>query len=169
MPRGRTTVIEKNTFLGVNAAFHQLKNFLTSRGAQIMTSQEPNHILCWHGSSSSWSPQNVGKQVSINITPSISGSKVLIDYRIRSKPFLILVAIFGIFGFVFGFTILLYLFSRIFLGSVAIISLILTVIAFIGITLYRRDILKFAKDLVMALELPPPPPIIPSYLPPPPP
>ncbi|MCP8308334.1 MAG: hypothetical protein H3Z52_08425 [archaeon] len=158
LPRRRTTVIEKNTFLGANVAFNQLRNFLISQGAQILISQEPNHISCRHGSFSSWSPQNVGKQVSISIMPSMNGSKVLIDYRVRSMPFFISLAILGIFSFVFGFTLLLYLFSLIFLTLVAIISLILSVIGFIGIALYGRNTLKFAKDLANILELPPPPP-----------
>ncbi|MEM2955753.1 MAG: hypothetical protein QXM25_03450 [Nitrososphaerales archaeon] len=150
--------IEKDTSLGANVVFNQLKNFLISQNAQMLVSQEPNHISCKHGSSSSWSPQNIGKQVSINIIPSVNGSKVQIDYRVKSMPFFILVAIMGISFFVFGFTLLLYLFSSIFLTEIAIISLILSIIALIAVALYGSNSRKFVKDLTNVLELPPPPP-----------
>ncbi|MGQ9718480.1 MAG: hypothetical protein ACUVWK_01290 [Nitrososphaerales archaeon] len=132
-----------------------LEELLRSR---IIRRIKPNHISCRHGSSSSWSPQNIGKQISINITPSVKGSKVQIDYRVKSMPFFILVAIFGIFAFIFGFTLLLYLFSSIFLTEVAIMSLIISLIALITFALYGSNSRKFVKELSSILEPPPPPP-----------
>ncbi|MEM3069020.1 MAG: hypothetical protein QXH58_03820 [Nitrososphaerales archaeon] len=64
----------------------------------------------------------------------------------------------GISFFVFGFTLLLYLFSSIFLTEIAIISLILSIIALIAVALYGSNSRKFVKDLTNVLELPPPPP-----------
>lgn len=150
--------IEKNTFLNASVAFNQVRNFLISQGAQILTYQEPRYISCRHGSSSSLSRQNAGKKVSINITPSINGSKVIINLLPRSTPFFILVTIWGISLFIFGFTLLLYLFSFIFLELVAIISLIVSAVTSIGFAYFSANIRKFSKDLIMALELPPPPP-----------
>ncbi|MEM3437483.1 MAG: hypothetical protein QXP55_02965 [Nitrososphaerales archaeon] len=147
--------IKKDTSLKVNVVFNQLKNFLIGQNFQILVSQEP--ISCEHGSFSSWSPQNIGKKVSINI-PSVNGSKVQIDYRVKSMPFFILVAIMEISLFVFGLTLLLYLFSSISLTEIAIISLILSVIALIAIALYGSNSLKFVKDPTNVLELPLPPP-----------
>lgn len=71
-------------------------------------------------------------------------------------PFFIFVAIMGISLFVFGFTLLLYLFSLIFLTEFAIISLILSVIALLAVAFYGSNSRKFVKNLNNILELPPP-------------